>query len=180
MFTATGIVWSCTFTATCFNAKSLCFRLFWRLPPLPPLPPHENRQGGLAPPAPRLLPPANRPRREIRPKPVDQLAARRHASTLAPHSECTGEPLMPTAVEDYLSLYERYWQRYTELLLPLPAAALNWRPPVTGAGVDPATNTAAAIAAHISGGQRYWIGQVIGGGPAQPHRPAHLALVGDD
>ena len=87
---------------------------------------------------------------------------------------------MPTAVEDYLSLYERYWQRYTELLLPLPAAALNWRPPVTGAGADPATNTAAAIAAHVSGGQRYWIGEVIGGVPAQRDRAAELALVVDD
>src|SRR5260221_11750409 len=87
---------------------------------------------------------------------------------------------MPPAVEDYLSLYERYWQRYTELLIPLPPAALNWRPPVTGAGADPVTNTVAAIAAHVSGGQRHWIGEVIGGVPPQRDRAAELALgVGD-
>jgi len=87
---------------------------------------------------------------------------------------------MPTEAQDYLSLYERYWQRLTELLSALPPAALNWRPPVAGEGAAAATNTAAAIAAHVSGGQRYWIGEVIGGVPAQRDRAAELALVVDD
>jgi hypothetical protein len=92
---------------------------------------------------------------------------------------------MPTEAQDYLSLYERYWQRLTELLSALPPAALNWRPPVAGEGAAvgagaAATNTAAAIAAHVSGGQRYWIGEVIGGVPAQRDRAAELGLVVDD
>ena len=83
---------------------------------------------------------------------------------------------MPTEIEDYISLYERYWKLYTELLAALPAEALNWRPPVAGEGGAAATNTAAAIAAHVSGGQRHWIGEAIGGVPAQRDREAELRL----
>lgn len=83
---------------------------------------------------------------------------------------------MPTQIEDYISLYERYWKLYSELLAALPAEALNWRPPVAGEDGAAATNTAAAIAAHVSGGQRHWIGEAIGGVPAQRDREAELRL----
>ena len=84
--------------------------------------------------------------------------------------------MMPTEVEDYLSLYELYWKFYTEALAALPAEGLNWRPPVAGEDGAAATNTAAVIAAHVSGGQRFWIGEAIGGLPAQRDRAAELGL----
>lgn len=87
---------------------------------------------------------------------------------------------MPTEIEDYLSQYERYWKLYTELLAALPAAALNWRPPVAGEGAAAATNTAAAIASHVSGGQGYLIGQVVGGLPFARDREAELRFVAED
>ena len=87
--------------------------------------------------------------------------------------------MMPTEIEDYTSLYERYWKLYTELLAALPAEALNWRPPVAAEGAA-ATNTPAAITAHVSGGQRFWIGEAIGGVPAQRDRAAELRLTAAD
>jgi hypothetical protein len=81
---------------------------------------------------------------------------------------------MPTEYEDYAALFERYRKHFTDALTSLPPEALNWRPPVAAAGETAATNTPAAIATHTAGAQRYWIGQVIGGLPAQRDREAEF------
>lgn len=81
---------------------------------------------------------------------------------------------MPTECEDYAAVFDRYRRYFTEVLAALPPAALNWRPPVPVQGDTPASNTPAAIAAHVAGAQRYWIGEIIGGQPAQRDRDAEF------
>ncbi len=81
---------------------------------------------------------------------------------------------MPTECEDYAAVFDRYRQYFSLVLEVLPPEALNWRPPVRAEGEALASNTPAAIVAHAAGAQRYWIGEVIGGEPAQRDRDAEF------
>jgi uncharacterized damage-inducible protein DinB len=45
--------------------------------------------------------------------------------------------------------------------------ALNWRP-------GPEANSLFVIATHVAGAERFWIGEVVGGQPAQRHRDAEF------
>jgi hypothetical protein len=87
---------------------------------------------------------------------------------------------MPTEYEDYAALFERYRKHFTEALSALPVEALNWRPPVTGGDEGVVTNTPAAIATHVAGAQRYWIGEVLGGLPAERDRDAEFRAAPED
>lgn len=64
----------------------------------------------------------------------------------------------------------------SSLIADLPVAALDWLP------VDPveghAANSLAVLVAHIAGAERFWIGQVVGGGPETRDRAAEFATKG--
>lgn len=60
-----------------------------------------------------------------------------------------------------------------DLVDGLPVEALNWRP-TQGEG-DMATNSLAALVAHSTGAERFWIAEVVGGRPAARDRPAEFA-----
>jgi uncharacterized damage-inducible protein DinB len=64
----------------------------------------------------------------------------------------------------------------SSLIADLPVSALDWRPiePIEGH----AANSLAVLAAHIVGAERFWIGQVVGGGPATRDRDAEFATRG--
>lgn len=62
------------------------------------------------------------------------------------------------------------------LIQGLSAEELNWRP------LDPAlgdTNSLAALAAHLAGSERWWIGELVGEIPANRNRPAEFLTVAD-
>ncbi len=62
---------------------------------------------------------------------------------------------------------EAYWERLQSLhadilaaIDGLPAIALDWSP-------DPEINSVAVLVTHVAGSERYWIGEMAGGRPAQ-------------
>lgn len=73
----------------------------------------------------------------------------------------------------YLNLLEDLRGQVAKLIADLPGDALSWRP-VEGAG-DHATNSLAVMAAHIAGGEHFWINEVIGGLPPTRNRDAEFA-----
>jgi len=87
---------------------------------------------------------------------------------------------MTPELDAFIQHFERYRAAMAEALNALPAAALNWRPPLAAAGEAAATNTPAAIAAHVAGSQRYWIGEVLGGQAAHRDRDAEFRAAADD
>lgn len=79
-----------------------------------------------------------------------------------------------------LPLLESYFDRLTMLhdeikkaLDALPPEALDWSP---GAGL----NSVTVLLTHVAGSERYWIGEIAGGDPAQRDRPAEFQVVGVD
>jgi uncharacterized damage-inducible protein DinB len=78
---------------------------------------------------------------------------------------------MTPELEDYAAVFDRFHRHFAEALAALPPTALNWRPPLEAAGA----NSPAAIARHVAGAQRYWIGEVLGGQPAHRNRDAEFS-----
>lgn len=76
-------------------------------------------------------------------------------------------------IQAYLHLINDLRGQVGKLIADLPGDALVWRP-VEGEG-DHATNSLAVLAAHIAGGEHYWIGEVIGGLPPTRVREAEFA-----
>lgn len=78
--------------------------------------------------------------------------------------------------DNFLQRIEDLRAQVGSLIADLPVAALDWRP------VDPveghASNSLAVLTAHIVGAERFWIGQVVGGGPATRDRDAEFAIKG--
>ncbi|MBI3734244.1 MAG: DUF664 domain-containing protein [Chloroflexi bacterium] len=56
----------------------------------------------------------------------------------------------------------------------LPAEALNWKPSA------PDTNSLYVLAAHLAGGESWWIHQVVGGVDVHRNRASEFVAVGDD
>jgi uncharacterized damage-inducible protein DinB len=83
---------------------------------------------------------------------------------------------MLTELNNYLQRLEDLRQQVIELIADLPAEALDWRP--TATVEDHATNSLAALAAHIAGAEHFWIGEVIGGRPPTRNRPAEFETAG--
>ncbi len=76
-------------------------------------------------------------------------------------------------IQAYLNLIEDLRTQVAKLVTGLPADALNWRP-VEGEGHH-ATNSLAVMAAHVAGGEHFWIGEIIGGLPSTRNREAEFA-----
>jgi uncharacterized damage-inducible protein DinB len=86
---------------------------------------------------------------------------------------------MNTELAHYLQFFEWLHKELTELLAGLPVEAVNWRP-VPVPGDDEVTNSAAALAAHVAGSLRFWVGEVAGGRPAHRNRPAEFKTEAPD
>ncbi len=56
-----------------------------------------------------------------------------------------------------------------EVIAALPAQALDWSP-------APEVNSVAVLVAHVCGSEHFWIGEKVGGMPAQRDRDAEFAV----
>jgi len=79
-----------------------------------------------------------------------------------------------------LPIFEAYLDRLTMLhtemqraIEGLPPAALDWSP-------GPEMNSLGVLATHLAGSERYWVGEVAGGDPANRDRPAEFQAHGLD
>lgn len=75
---------------------------------------------------------------------------------------------------------EAYWERlqalHADLLTAidgLPPAALDWSP-------GPEINSIAVLVTHIAASERFWIGEKVGGRPAQRDRASEFVVAGLD
>jgi len=73
---------------------------------------------------------------------------------------------------NYLERIEDLRGQMADLVAGLPAEALNWRP-FQGKG-DLSINSLAGLVAHSTGAERFWIVEVVGGGPATRNRAAEF------
>jgi uncharacterized damage-inducible protein DinB len=73
----------------------------------------------------------------------------------------------------YLQMIADLRGQVRSLIADLPVEALNWRP-IEAVG-DHATNSLAALAAHVAGAEHYWIGEIVGGRPPTRDRDAEFA-----
>lgn len=74
---------------------------------------------------------------------------------------------MLAILEAYLDRLEGLHADMRQALEGLPQAALDWSP-------GPDMNSLGVLAAHVAGSERYWVGEVAGGDPAQRDRPAEF------
>jgi uncharacterized damage-inducible protein DinB len=81
--------------------------------------------------------------------------------------------MMPPELASYLQMIEDLRGQVCDLIADLPAEALNWRP-LESSGED-ATNSLAALAAHIAGAEHFWTAEVVGGRQPSRDRDAEFA-----
>lgn len=79
---------------------------------------------------------------------------------------------MLSELNAYLQRVDDLRGQVTELIIDLPAEALNWRSLPANEGHT--TNSLAVLAAHIAGAERFWIGEIVGGGPPTRNRQAEF------
>lgn len=79
---------------------------------------------------------------------------------------------MTGELANYLERIEDLRGQMADLVAGLPAEALNWRP-FQGKG-DLSINSLAGLVAHSTGAERFWIVEVVGGGPATRNRAAEF------
>jgi hypothetical protein len=85
---------------------------------------------------------------------------------------------MEKEIQGYLSKIGELWGHVKEMLDGLPQEALEWRP-IEGEG-ELATNSLAAMAAHVAGSGTYLIKEVIGRQPINRDREGEFATRGVD
>jgi uncharacterized damage-inducible protein DinB len=83
---------------------------------------------------------------------------------------------MVKEVENYLTLLVRLRKEIKTALEGLPPEALDWRP-IEGER-ELATNSIAALLAHLAGAENFFIKEVIGQQSIQRDRPAEFATKG--
>ena len=79
---------------------------------------------------------------------------------------------MTGELANYLERIEDLRGQMGDLVAGLPAEALNWRP-IQGKG-ELSANSLAGLVAHSTGAERFWIVEVVGGGPATRNRAAEF------
>jgi hypothetical protein len=84
------------------------------------------------------------------------------------------EDAMTPEVQNYLHMIEDLRGQVGRLIVDLPAEALNWRP-IEGSD-DHATNSLAVMAAHVAGGERFWIAEIVGRRPVTRDRNAEFVV----
>ncbi len=80
--------------------------------------------------------------------------------------------MLPT-LSNYLKRLETLYADLRRALTDLPSDALDWAP-------GPNMNSIGAIATHTAESQRYWIGEIVGGQPANRDREAEFRAHGQD
>jgi uncharacterized damage-inducible protein DinB len=76
-------------------------------------------------------------------------------------------------LDNYLQRIEDLRRQVGELITDLSPEALNWRP-IEGED-DHATNSLAALAAHVAGSEHFWIAEVVGRYPPTRDRDGEFA-----
>jgi len=74
---------------------------------------------------------------------------------------------MDPYVQEIVNVLETTRMEVGRIVREAPLEALNWQP-------DPHANSLFAIATHVAGAERFWIGEVVGGRPAQRDRDAEF------
>ncbi len=82
---------------------------------------------------------------------------------------------MLSEAENYLQRIDDLREQICALISGFPQEALNWRP-IDAEGTG-STNSLAALAAHIAGAERFWMGEVVGGLSPTRDRDAEFAVV---
>ena len=77
---------------------------------------------------------------------------------------------MTPELEQYAQAFDRLHAEAAAVLADLPPEAFNWRP-LEG---DESTNSLASTLAHLTGSERYWVGEVAGERPAHRDREAEF------
>jgi len=78
---------------------------------------------------------------------------------------------MESFYENYLSNLQELHGEIEEALKGLTPAALDWTP-------GPGMNSIGVMVYHLTGAERYWIGEVIGGASAHRDREAEFRMKG--
>jgi hypothetical protein len=73
--------------------------------------------------------------------------------------------------QDYLSLLTECHEGILKTLDGLPSAALDWIP-------GPETNSISVLVFHLTGAERYWIGDVLAGEPSGRDRDSEFKVRG--
>jgi uncharacterized damage-inducible protein DinB len=76
----------------------------------------------------------------------------------------------------YAELLNRLQDVHTEIekaIEGLPQEALDWKP-------EPAMNSICVLIVHLTGAERFWIGDIVKGEPSQRNRPAEFTAAGLD
>jgi len=79
---------------------------------------------------------------------------------------------------NYLTRIEDLRSQVTTLIQDLPVGVLNWRP--FDQDSESEFNSLAVLVAHISGAEQFWIGEVVGGLPAQRNRDLEFKTIAHD
>jgi uncharacterized damage-inducible protein DinB len=79
---------------------------------------------------------------------------------------------MDAELEQHVGFFTALHQAIAAQIADLPPEALNWRP-LEGEG-DEATNSIAALITHLTGSERFLIGEVAGGRPVHRDREAEF------
>ena len=75
--------------------------------------------------------------------------------------------------EAYLKCLEVLHTDMQRIIAGLPLAALDWSP-------GPEMNSLVVLATHVAGSERFWVGEVAGGDPANRNRSAEFQTHGLD
>jgi uncharacterized damage-inducible protein DinB len=81
-------------------------------------------------------------------------------------------------LEGYLNMISDLRGQVCNLIVDLPAEALNWRP--LEGGEEHATNSLAVLATHIAGAEHFWISEVVGRRPPTRDRDAEFVTTATD
>lgn len=70
-------------------------------------------------------------------------------------------------IEPHVELLDDLFERMDGLFSDLPDEALDWTP-------DPGMNSMTVLIVHVTGSLQYWVGEMLGGEPAQRDRSSEF------
>jgi uncharacterized damage-inducible protein DinB len=79
--------------------------------------------------------------------------------------------MMSSFIDEYLSLLHELHSEIEKSLIGLPTQALDWTP-------GPETNSLAVLVVHLTGAERFWVGDVALGDPSNRVRAAEFKAAG--
>lgn len=91
--------------------------------------------------------------------------------SITPHNEKDDDPLMQPFFTDYLNNLQELHRDIRTALEGLPQAALDWT-------LDPEINSLSVLVVHVTGSERYWLGDVVAGENSNRDREAEFKVRG--